>query len=146
MLHKDEFLLPVSSRLSASSNEWVPVFRAQPAAMNKMAFKAFFITAFSHRATTAQHRIYSGSTDQFFGCFFVFFFKFSLLKMIAVFSKRVVILVRILCAPRIQDNMVVKGCRLCTRIPVIMYRNYDFRQTIWSSTSPFRALRLFYQS
>lgn len=32
---------------SASSNEWVPVFRAQPAAMNKMAFKAFFITAFS---------------------------------------------------------------------------------------------------
>lgn len=32
---------------SASSNEWVPVFRAQAAAMNKMAFKAFFITAFS---------------------------------------------------------------------------------------------------
>lgn len=31
----------------ASSNEWVPVFRAQAAAMNKMAFKAFFITAFS---------------------------------------------------------------------------------------------------
>lgn len=36
-----------SSSSSASSNEWVPVFRAQPAAMNKMAFKAFFITAFS---------------------------------------------------------------------------------------------------
>lgn len=35
------------SSSSSSSNEWVPVFRAQPAAMNKMAFKAFFITAFS---------------------------------------------------------------------------------------------------
>lgn len=47
MAHKDEFILPVLPPPSASSNEWVPVFRAQAAAMNKMAFKAFFITAFS---------------------------------------------------------------------------------------------------
>lgn len=48
---------------SASSNEWVPVFRAQAAAMNKMAFKAFFITAFiTLRETSAKHRMGSGLT------------------------------------------------------------------------------------
>ena len=36
-------------------NEWVPVFRAQAAAANKMAFKAFFLAARSQTKTTALH-------------------------------------------------------------------------------------------
>lgn len=50
---------------SASSNEWVPVFRAQAAAMNKMAFKAFFITAFSQTEAAAEHRMGSGLAINF---------------------------------------------------------------------------------
>lgn len=68
MAHKDEFRL---HRLSASFNEWVPVFRAQPAAMNKMAFKAFFITAFSPRDTTApaSDMFWIDILDRFFSIF-----------------------------------------------------------------------------
>lgn len=91
---------------SASSNEWVPVFRAQAAAMNKMAFKAFFITAFSQTerdSCRASDGCRLGRLD---------FFDFPHRKnvqnvfILKTFSSWCDSWWIHICAPQIQDNMV----------------------------------------
>lgn len=52
---------------------------------------------------------------------------------------------RILRPARIQDNMVVKGCSLWTRIPGITYRNCDFRSSFRSSSIPPKTVKTFYR-
>lgn len=104
---------------SASSNEWVPVFRAQPAAMNKMAFKAFFITAFSQTerdGCRASDKSRPGGLNYFISLMVKNLYSAYLRQNVS--KKPIVFLVRVQYVHLIPDNMVGKGCctsRLWTR-------------------------------